>query len=341
MSQYYYNPFGNSGVNEESQRAFLHRQQEIKEKREIRQISFTMGIAIIAYLAIQSFASLALEKLGLDGLYNSNPAFQSAFIIIGVSFLSVLVPFGVMALVNRKKYVVPVIPSGPIKPVRCFAWVSFGMICCLLANFSVSYLIAFLEALFGVTFETGTMLEPNSVFACVMEVIGTAIIPAICEEVAMRCCSLQLLRKYGKGFAVFAVSIVFGLLHGNVTQFIFAFLIGLVLGFATVKTDSIVPAVLIHALNNGMSVFKSIMAYSLGEKAGDASIYICFGLWVVLGALGTIYLFVKGEFKSSGKRNSSVLTTGQKFSAFLFPWMIVPFFILLFLTFLSISNNSL
>lgn len=65
--------------------------------------------------------------------------------------------------------------------------------------------------------------------------IGTAIVPAICEEFAMRCCCVQLLRKYGNGFAVLSISIVFGLLHGNVIQFVFAFLVGLILGYITVK----------------------------------------------------------------------------------------------------------
>ena len=49
MSQYYYNPFGNSSVNEERERLFLRKQQEKKEKSEIRLISFTMGCAFKLY----------------------------------------------------------------------------------------------------------------------------------------------------------------------------------------------------------------------------------------------------------------------------------------------------
>lgn len=337
MSQYYYNPFGNSGANEEYQRAILRKQQENSEKKEIRLISLTMGVAIIAYLIFQNIAVLILYAFDLFDKYNNNAVFQSAFTIIGVSFFSVLIPFAVMALVNKKRYSHPVIPGNSIRPFKCLIWVCFGMLCCVGANFAVSYLITFLELLFDIEFTQGELLEPDSPLACVMCVISTAIIPAICEEFAMRCCSLQLLRKYGKSFAVFAVSIVFGLLHGNVIQFIFAFVVGLVLGFVTVKTDSIVPAVLIHGLNNGVSALNSILTYTSGENAAQTAILIVYAFWVASGIASLVYLITKGELKKNAASQDGVLTNGQKFTAFLFPWMIVPFLVLVIITITTIK----
>lgn len=339
QSQYSYNPFGGSGVSEESQRVFLRKQQENEQKKEIRKISLAMALAIIAYLLVQNFVVMLLPLFNLTELYNNNSAFQSAFTIIGVSFLSVAVPFGIMALVNKKKYEYPIIQNHPIKPLKCFVWVSFGMVCCIAANIGVSFIITFLEKLFDVTFKSGESLEPDSVFACVMTCIATAVIPPICEEFAMRCCSLQLLRKYGKGFAVFAVSVVFGLLHGNVVQFLFAFVVGLVLGFVTVKTESIVPAVLIHAFSNGISAMNSVLNYTSGEDVSQNAILIAYGIWIFFGIGSIVYLIFKGEFKPASKAQGEVLTNGQKFRAFLFPWMIVPFVLLIILTAFTIVKN--
>ena len=105
MSQYYYNPFGSgSGVNEAMHRE-LQKQQMIKnEKHEIRMISLTMGCAIVAYIIIQAVVSGALLTFDLYDLYLNNALFQYSFSIIGVSFAAVAVPFGVMALINKKKY---------------------------------------------------------------------------------------------------------------------------------------------------------------------------------------------------------------------------------------------
>lgn len=332
MSQYYYNPFGDSQISEENQRAFLKKQQQRKERREIRLISLTMGAAIIAYLLFQSIVVSVLAVVGLYDKFLNDVIFQDAVTVIGVSFLSVLVPFVIVALINKKRYTYPVIPNQPVKFSKCLMWIAFGMLCCIGANVGVSYLITALENLFHVEFTQGELLEPDSVFSCVMVTISTAIIPAICEEFAMRCCSLQLLRKYGSGFAVFAVSVVFGLLHGNVVQFVFAFIIGLVLGYVTIKTNSIVPAVCIHALNNGMSVTKSVVTYAAGEETGNMVIAVLYVLWIAAGAVCGLALLLTGQFKKNKVPVNSTLSNGQKFFWFLFPWMIIPFALLVYLT---------
>lgn len=339
MSQYYYNPFGNnSDVYEAGQTQFLIEQQKKAEKKEIRIISLTMGCAIIAYVLLQNFVGLLLLQFNLYDEYESNPVFNYSFYVLFVSFLSVLVPFGVMALINKKRYAYPAIPKTHIKASRTVAWIGFGMGCCIAANYVVAVIITVVNALTGFELSQSEMTQPNSVFSCILLAMCLSIMPGICEELAMRCFSLQLLRKYGKGFAVFAVSIVFGLLHGNVVQFIFAFLVGLVLGFITVKTDSIVPAIFTHAFNNGMSVVQYIVKYALGEDMAEKSTVSLYVFWFVFAICSIVYLIVKKEFKTVSKDSTkSVLTTGEKFTAFLFPWMIVPFGILIYLTVISMG----
>lgn len=342
MPQYYYDPFNNgsnqnTSYNEQIQRMYEREQRKKVEKRELRKIGLALGTAVVAYILLQTAVSLGLMKLDMYSLYNESPVFQYAFNVIFVSVLSVAVPFGVVALFNRKKYSGPVIPNKPIKASKCFAWVCCGMGCCIVVNMAVNYIVAFLKSAFNIKLTQGESLSPDSAFSCVMEVIALAVIPALCEEFAMRCCSLQLLKKYGSGFAVLAVSMVFGLLHGNVIQFLFAFAVGAVLAYVTIKTESIVPAILIHMLNNGMSAVQDIFKYALGEKASNYAIVAMFIFWVVAGILAAVYLFFKKEFKGFNDTDTSVLTNGEKMSAFLFPGMIVPFFILIAMTAQTVS----
>lgn len=339
MSQYYYNPFGNnSDVNEAVQREYYKKLRIKQEKREIRLISLSLGCAIIAYLAVQLLANTFLYAFGLNELYMNNPVFQSAFTIIGVSFASVAVPFGLVALINKKRYISPVIPSNKLKASRAFAWICFGMACCCVCQIVVSYIVVFFETVLGLKLKSNDVSQPDSIFACVMNLIALAIVPAICEEFAMRCCSLQLLKKYGKGFAVVAVSIIFGILHGNAVQFIFAFVIGLILGFITVRTDSIVPAVFIHAFNNGMSVVQLTLNYAVSEKISSKVAVVIYLLWLVIGIISGVYLLMKKELIKQKSKCDCVLTTGQKFISFLFPWMIIPLFILIFITAQTITK---
>ena len=65
---------------------------------------------------------------------------------------------------------------------------------------------------------------------------------------------LGAFREHGDGLAVVLSAVLFGLFHGNVLQVPFAFILGLALGFLVVLTDSIWPAVLLHFVNNLLSV---------------------------------------------------------------------------------------
>ncbi len=340
MPQYYYNPFANTDNEDEQMRRNFQLQLRIKqEKKELRTISIGLGIAIIIYLVIQTYASMALAKNSeLYSLYKESAVFQYAFNVIFVSVLSVAVPFGIFALINKGKYKSPVFPSKPIKASKCFQWVCFGMGCCILANIIVSYIIVFFKTFLHLELTQGDSLKPTNLIDCIMCVIAIAIIPAICEEFAMRCCALQLLKNYGKGFAVCAVSVVFGLLHGNVIQFVFAFLVGLVLAYVTIKTDSIVPAILIHLLNNGMSAVQDIVKLYAGEDASEDALVVMFIAWIALGVVCAILLMINREFKKSQDISSSILSTGDKISAFLFPGMIVPFFLLILITVTTVKR---
>ncbi|MGN0521463.1 MAG: CPBP family intramembrane glutamic endopeptidase, partial [Eubacterium sp.] len=333
MPQYYYNPFGRSAdADEEIRKRFAYEQAVKSQKRELITISLSMGTAIVCYILFQSVASWIMVATDTYDLYKTNPLFQDCFNMIGVSMFSVALPFALMALFNRKRFASPVIPSKNISAKKAFAWISFGMACCVIANFLVSFLILFVKNVFGYQLTQSELLEPDSVLSCISCLISTAVVPAVCEELAMRCCSLQLLRKYGKSFAVFAVSVVFGLLHGNVIQFVFAFIIGVILAFVTIKTDSIYPAIFIHALNNGMSAVQSIVKYAVGTEPSENIVVVFYIFWLAAGVISTIYLLFKKEFAFRTEKNSVLLTAAQKFVCFYCTGMIVPFIILIIFT---------
>lgn len=334
MPQYYYTPPASNRNNEQYRQNFALQQRQTAEKRELRIISCFFGGATVAYVIMQVIASAIMMKYNLMAMYSENPVFQYAFNILFISVLAVAVPFCLAGLINKKRYIYPFIPNKPIKTSRSLAWICFGMGCCIIANFATNYLVTFCKVVLGYQLKPSETTHADSIFACVLEVIGLAIIPAICEELAMRCSALQLYRKYGKGFAVFAVSTIFGLLHGNAIQFVFAFTIGAILAYITIQTDSIVPAVFIHALNNGMSAFQDIVAYAAGEKASENALVIVFLFWLVSGIISAVYLLFKKGFKKTqdSRQYTSVLTTGQKIANFLFPGMVIPFFILILLT---------
>lgn len=333
--QYYYTPNFNNSQNDYMKKQIERDAIARRQKSELRKISSFLGSAIILYLVFQVIVSIVMSKVTLAkgstvyDLYQSNAAFSYAVNILFISILSVGLPFGLVALINRKKYKTPIVPTKPLKFGTAAVWICFGMELCVIANAGTSFLVAFFKNL-GITLTQGDVAKPNSIFECILDIIGIAIVPAICEEFAMRCCALGLLKNYGKAFGVVSVSVVFGLLHGNVIQFIFAFLVGLVLAYITIKTESIIPAMCIHALNNGMSAVSDTVNYAAGKEVNITVGFFAF--WLLVGIIATIYLAIKRKLTIPKDDGNCVLTLGEKVSSFFFPGMILPFIVLIIMT---------
>ncbi len=333
MPQYYYNPFGHSAdANEEMKKRLAEDRIRQEQKRELRHISISMGLTVICYIILNTVVAFVMMMTDTYTLYYSNAVFQNCVNIIGISVFSLAVPFGLMALINRRRYTDSVIPNSTISLKKAFLWIFFGMGCCIAANIAVSFLITFIKEVFGYQLVQSEQLEPNSVISCITLFLSTAVVPAICEEFAMRCCSLQLLKKYGKGFSVFAVSVVFGLLHGNIIQFLFAFLVGLILAFVTIKTDSIYPAIFIHFLNNSMSVMQSIIQYAVNEKTAENVLVILYIIYISAGIISLLCLLYKKEFFVKREKSNILLSSWEKFVSFYCTGMIIPFIILIVVT---------
>lgn len=89
----------------------------------------------------------------------------------------------------------------------------------------------------------------------IINIIFTAFLPAVCEEVAHRGMLLRAYQPLGSWRAILLSAIMFGLLHVNIEQFFYATIIGIFLGALTIMCNSIVPAMIIHFMNNALSTY--------------------------------------------------------------------------------------
>ncbi|MBO4498522.1 MAG: CPBP family intramembrane metalloprotease [Lachnospiraceae bacterium] len=120
-------------------------------------------------------------------------------------------------------------------------------------------------------------------------IISMAIIPAIVEEIAMRGVVLSAFSRSGRKFAaILFASACFGLIHGNINQFAYAFVVGTVMAIVDEAADSIFPSMAMHFFTNGFSItFMYILQYStitaeqakgfmaqLGEETQEAEIVL-------------------------------------------------------------------
>lgn len=98
-----------------------------------------------------------------------------------------------------------------------------------------------------ITLDYGTLLK---------EFVLSAILPAICEEFLHRGIMLMTSRKYhNPRIALITSSLIFGLIHLNINQFFYAGILGLMIGYVALISDSIIPCMIIHFMNNFLSTY--------------------------------------------------------------------------------------
>ncbi len=166
----------------------------------------------------------------------------------------------------------------------------FGVALCVLANIFSSFLSDLLYEVGLPTPDLPTMGD-GSFWVLLLDLLVFALVPAVMEELLMRGVVLSTLRPLGNATAVVISALMFGLLHGNLAQAPYACLMGLILGGIYVHTDSLRPAIAIHALANTVAVVMSYLR--LYADSTTASLWGLVILIVVLmsGGVASMWLW--------------------------------------------------
>lgn len=80
------------------------------------------------------------------------------------------------------------------------------------------------------------------------------VVGPIMEELVFRKIMLDKIRRFGELPAIIISSIAFGLYHMNLAQFFYAFAVGLVFAYITLKTNTVFYAIILHMIINLRSV---------------------------------------------------------------------------------------
>jgi membrane protease YdiL (CAAX protease family) len=112
-------------------------------------------------------------------------------------------------------------------------------------------------------------LRPRGPLDVFVSVAAIAVVPALCEEMLLRGILLPpLARAMGAFGGVLTSALLFATIHWDLYRFPFTFAMGLALGAVRLRTASLTPGVLSHALLNTITF---AVAPFIGEKDDDVS----------------------------------------------------------------------
>ncbi len=141
----------------------------------------------------------------------------------------------------------------------------------------ISYVTSLLIFIF-----TGRLNSVDVGDSLIPALFSHALLPAILEEALFRYLPLRLLAPRSRRGAVLISAFFFAFVHRDLFQIPYAFTAGVILMAIDIATDSVIPSVLIHFINNALSV--GMMIYS-DNKAFSPTVYAIIGILTLISLI--------------------------------------------------------
>lgn len=270
-----------------------------EEKRRIRKGYSNIGFALIAHQVIMYGIFIIIGLMGLmpeeavyteEGLYLVG--FREALFSYGAPALSCVIVFflfnALSGFKSRLLFQTKNITGQAV--LTCIALCLFAQQASLLIGMGVNGVLSAFG--FRVSFFDFEMSDDVYTFA--FDLLTTVIIAPVAEELLFRGVILRSSSKISQKFGIVFSSVVFGLMHSNPNQAALGFCVGFFLAYFTIKTGSIITAMIAHSAVNLNASIPGIL-----ERAGvgDAGIYIFYYIWMFVLLIGGTYIFARAVGK--------------------------------------------
>lgn len=315
-----------------------------EQKSNLRNNFSKIGFSLLFSFVILYLASYGIMFITTPGIKNPQNSFVISNLISSMASILAFIPAGFFCCAVSKEKITSLISFTREKKE------SLGYI--LIASFAFFMLSNYMTNLFlgnmdliGIPVNQSSSGFEKSWVNLIVYVISVAVIPAMTEEFLFRGVLLGILKKYGESFAVVTSALLFGLMHQNFVQLPFAFVGGLVFGYITIYTGSIVPAMAVHFANNLFScIFTSLPKY-IGSTLSEIIYSAAVLLSLILGVYSMYKLSKKDKGLARFKRGTDakysdlIQTENKKYKYFFQSFGILAFTILLFG--ISVCNSFL
>lgn len=156
----------------------------------------------------------------------------------------------------------------------------------------------------ALTFDSGAEIA--------LAVLAAGIIAPVAEEMVFRgALTGGLMKKTKPWLAIIIGAACFALMHMNPEQTVYQFLLGCVAGTVAYCSGSVIPAIIVHFVNNAAALVMSLLPVGSGELAPSWGL---FGITAGAFAVGTVLLILAAKAimkKEKGDEALALLTAEQ------------------------------
>ncbi len=156
-------------------------------------------------------------------------------------------------------------------------------------------------------FEAVSDLIYNSSF--LTQFIATVIAAPITEEFLVRGLIYKRMRRWAPALASAIISAaLFGVIHGNLVQFVYAFIIGMILALIYEKTKTIWIPILFHLVANFVSILISNIEFINEAFNSEIVTYITVGITTISMVIIVVY-FIRSKTVAGTRMEGTLETT--------------------------------
>ncbi len=216
-------------------------------KNRIKSVNIVFLITILV--------SIIVPFLPLDFLW------EQPVLRIAVSQLMIALPSAVYMLKNRLSYK---------ETVRLHKMKFFDIVLCVLFGILIQpaiNLINMISMVFSTNVTSVSILEITEQLPFLAGVFLVAVVPAVMEESVYRGVFYNEYRKIHPLKAALLSGLLFGIMHGNINQFCYAAVMGIIFSLLIEATGSILSAMAVHFWTNAGSVVMLYLYPKLYEFA--------------------------------------------------------------------------
>lgn len=206
-------------------------------------------------------------------------------------FIPILIGFYYSKELQRKREEVKGVAEPPdrllsfdkVRAVKLAPLVAPSILVIFFTSLTTSVILSF----FGIT------ASPVEDVGIIRMLLIHALIPAVLEELLFRYVPLKLIAPYSRKWCIIYSAICFSLIHCSFVQMPYAFVAGFIFILIDVMLGSVWPSIILHFLNNAVSVIW--MKYASGIGAS-----VIFTVALVLLAIVSLIFALKRreEYKS-------------------------------------------
>lgn len=262
---------------------------DVAERQTLRRSANFCGFMILMMFGANVAVSIVLIVLGSFGVIDLTAEYyglsNTAYLILNMVLYLLFLPVPALITAVVAKSRVHPFPAKKVGGGLLACLFLAGMGLAVLSNLLSGFLMDFLTAL-GVPYPEFPDTMELTATSLVLNILSTAVLPALAEEFIFRGYIQGALKPFGNGIAIVLSAFLFGIFHGNILQFPFAFLMGLVFGWLFAATGSIWPCILVHFGNNLMSVLLDWFAKAYPDTQNEQIMAV----FTVIAAIGVVAL---------------------------------------------------